>query len=118
MNSEMSVSALHRAETAINNTHAIHQARPTMRCIARIVAATYRPPTLRASSRMAKAKKAVSQFLCHSTRLLRVKFVSAILLWITVLVRASAAETSDSYVTTQQRLERPPLKAADGPRLR
>src|SRR5881397_781813 len=57
----------------------------------------------------------VSQILCHGTRLPRVKFAYAILLCVTFLVRASAADTS---LTTQQRLETPHLLATHETRLR
>ena len=46
------------------------------------------------------------------------KFASAILLCIIVLARASAAEASDTNLTTQQRLETPHLLATHETRLR
>src|SRR5262245_16011143 len=36
MNSEMRTSALHRAETPIHNTHAIHKTQPALPCIGKI----------------------------------------------------------------------------------
>jgi len=47
-----------------------------------------------------------------------VKFASAILLWVTFLVRASAAGTSDTNLTIQQRLETQHLQAVHETRLR
>src|SRR5438876_6070969 len=45
MNSVMSTSALLRAVTAANNTHAIHQARPTIRCIDELIASNLQTTT-------------------------------------------------------------------------
>src|SRR5881394_665545 len=60
-------------------------------------------------------------FVCKDidcVKLVRVKFASAILLCVTVLLRATGAETSQTNLTIQQRLETQHLQATHETRLR